>query len=79
MDKPQFESLVQLKIRDIVSLIMTRNALDFEEALHYLYTSQLYSMLIDEDTKLWHLSNPKLFDMLINEKKYNRLDLPDYV
>ncbi len=79
MDKPEFESFVELKIRDIIALVMEREAFDFEAAIHYLYKSRLYSLLLNESTKLWHLSNEKLFEMLINEKQNKQLIFPDYV
>jgi hypothetical protein len=79
MDKNEFEPFIELKIHDIVSLTMDRENLKFEEALQYLYESKLYAALIDESTKLWHLSAVKLFDMLTYEKQTHELIYPDYV
>jgi hypothetical protein len=79
MDKLEFESFVELKIRDIIALVMEREALDFEIALDYLYESSLYRLLLIESTKLWHLSNEKLFEMLVGEKENKHLIFPDYV
>ena len=75
----QFESIIELKIADLVSIILETKNLNFEDALQYLYTSELYKALIIESTKLWHLSAVKLVDMLENEKKTNVLLYPDYV
>jgi hypothetical protein len=79
MDKLEFESFVELKIRDIIALVIEREAFDFETAIHYLYKSSLYRFLLKENTKLWHLSNEKLFEMLVNEKANKQLIFPDYV
>ena len=79
MGKREFESFVELKISDITALVMERKAFDFEMAIEYLYKSGLYRLLIHENTKLWHLSNEKLFEMLVNEKENKQLILPDYV
>lgn len=79
MNKNEFDALVELKIRDLIGLIMERKNLDFEDAITYLYNSTLYRLLVDENSKLWHLSDEKLFGMLIEEKEYKRLILPDYV
>lgn len=79
MDKHEFESFVELKISDITALVMERKAFDFEMAIEYLYKSGLYRLLIQENTKLWHLSNEKLFEMLVNEKENKQLIFPDYV
>lgn len=79
MKDKQFESIVELKIADIVSIIIDTKVLNFEDALQYLYTSELYKTLTVEETKLWHLSAEKLFDMLENEKETNVLLYPDFV
>ena len=79
MNKLEFESFVELKIRDIISFVMERKGYDFEMALQYLYKSRLYRLLLKENTKLWHLSNEKLFEMLVNEKENKHLIFPDYV
>lgn len=79
MNKIEFDALVELKIRDLIGTIMDQKNLDFEEAISYLYNSALYRLLVDENSKLWHLSDEKLFSMLIYEKENKQLILPDYV
>lgn len=79
MNKKEFDALVELKIHDLVGQIMDRKNLDFEDAIAYLYNSTLYSLLVDENSKLWHLSDEKLLGMLIDEKEHKHLILPDYV
>lgn len=79
MDNKQFESVIELKIRDMVALIIDRKQLSFDKAIQYVYESQLYTLLTDETTKLWHLSAIKLVGILIDEKEYKQLNLPDYV
>ena len=79
MEDKQFALIVELKIADIISIIMATKSLDFEDALQYLYTSELYKVLTIEDTKLWHLSVTKLFVMLENEKVMHVLSYPDFV
>lgn len=79
MEDKQFELIVELKIADIISIIMDTKSLNFEDALQYLYTSELYKALTIEETKLWHLSVTKLFDMLENEKVMHVLSYPDFV
>lgn len=79
MEDKQFESIIELKIADVVSKIIESKHIDFEDALQYLYISELYKALTTESTKLWHLSAAKLFDMLENEKLTNVLSYPDFV
>ena len=79
MDKIEFDPFVELKIHDIISLAIDRENLKFEDALEYLYGTKLYEALIDERTKLWHLSAEKLFEILTYEKQTHKLIFPDYV
>jgi hypothetical protein len=79
MDKSEFEPLIELKIQDLVALVMDRENNSFEQALRYVYESELFKYLTDESTKLWHLSTEKLLDMLIGEKENKQLIFSDYV
>ena len=79
MDNNVFKSIIPLKIQDILSLIKELKHISFFEALHYLYDSKLYDALANEETKLWHLSSLKLFDMLENEKVTKEITFPDFV
>lgn len=79
MDKNEFESIVELKVKDIISLTINHEQFKFADAIQYLYESKLYAALLDESTKLWHLSAEKLFEMLKMEKQTNELTYPDYV
>ena len=79
MDNKEFEPIIELTILDMVALIITPNHLSFDEAIPYVYKSELYTLLTDETTKLWHLSTTKLYELLIDEKLNNKVNLPDYV
>ncbi|MEI6754020.1 MAG: hypothetical protein WCK78_12755 [Paludibacter sp.] len=79
MNKDEFNSLVEIKVQDLVSLIIEQNQYDFLDAVKYLYDSKLYDSMLNEKTKLWHLSNYKLFEMLLEEKQTHELKYPDYV
>ena len=79
IQETEFDSFIELKVQDLVSLIIDNEKLEFVDALQYLYESKLYLALIDESTKIWHLSSEKLFEMLKNEKIKNVLEYPDFV
>ena len=49
----------------ILRLLMENRSLTLEEASGTLYNSRLYKMLEDEETKLWRLGYPMLYDMRI--------------
>jgi hypothetical protein len=68
---------LRTKIPAIVALIEENNLLDFNQALHFLYTSQLFKDLEDEKTKIWHFSNILLYDLLMQEKLTSQIDYPD--
>lgn len=78
-DNNKYESVIPYKIMSIVSLTIETKQFDFSDALKYVYTTRLYELLANEETKLWHLSPKKLFEILENEKKNNTLELPDFV
>lgn len=79
MIENEFDTFVELKVQCLVSLLIEHENLVFEDALQFLYESKLYNALLDESTKIWHLSNEKLFEMLLNEKQTNELTYPDFV
>ncbi len=79
MFETEFDTFVELKIQGLVSLIIEHEHLVFEDALQFLYESKLYDALLEEHSKIWHLSNEKLFEMLLNEKQTNELTYPDFV
>lgn len=79
MDNKKYESILPIKLQGLIALILEKEKLTFVNTLHYLYESELYKNLANEETKIWHLSNHKLYLMLNEEKKGNDFRYPDYV
>jgi len=79
MNDQIFNLILPIKLQGLISLISQKNLLSFFDAIHYLYESKLYDSLSDEETKLWHLSNYKLYSMLVDEKITKTLTYPNYV
>ncbi len=50
---------------------------DYLAAIHILYNSELYRMLSNEKTKLWHLSPLQLAVLLKEEEETGVLKIPD--
>jgi hypothetical protein len=77
MPDPQFkatlEMLVPLVIREIMK---SRNASE-QEAFELLYSSFLYSKLETESTKLWHLSQLTLANLLNEEIETGTITFPE--
>lgn len=71
MNKEQFEILIYKYIADVISKILI-NCDDDENILIFEFMkSKTYEMLIDEESKLWHLSSFALCEMYLNEKNKN--------
>ncbi|MDR0507002.1 MAG: hypothetical protein LBH32_09345 [Dysgonamonadaceae bacterium] len=72
----QFEAIFPLKIESIVELLISQRKMPLQDALDYLYSSQLYAILEREETKMWHYSPQMLLYLLDNEKETGFLTLP---
>ena len=59
-------------VKDLVQTVMDRKAMSFDDAVSYVYSSDLYMKLLDEDAKMWYWSTATLYDMLEEEKYYKR-------
>lgn len=79
MTEKEFNSFITIKIQGLVNVIISKKKVSFEEAVAYLYKSETYQYLIAEETKTWHLSEQKLFEILVSEYETKQCKLPDYV
>lgn len=77
MDRNKFEALLILIVPQITHLIANNYNCDEVTATKEFYTSQVYSLLEQEDTKLWHLSPLTLFNMYDEEKKTGNISFPE--
>ncbi|MFV0553835.1 MAG: DUF3791 domain-containing protein [Mangrovibacterium sp.] len=59
--------LLPFKVQQLLDAIIIERGLGIEDALEYLYSSELYRQL-SEGTYLWRLSASNLYDMLKQEK-----------
>ena len=64
--------MLPFTMRELVSMVMQRNTLALEDALYYIYSSDLYSSLLDEGKKMWYLSTLSLYETLEKEKTEKR-------
>ena len=71
--KAMLEMLIPLVIREIIKL---RNLTE-KEAFELLYSSFLYSKLEIESTKLWHLSQLTLANLLNEELETGSINFPE--
>ena len=61
----------------IIQLLMNNRNVTAEAASMLLYNSRLYRLLEDEETKLWRLSYPILYDMLEEELTTGEISFPE--
>jgi len=69
-------AIMPFKVQQLVELIMEKKQFGAEDAFHYLYTSDCYQLLLQEDTKLWYMSALGIFELLEEEKKAGKIDNP---
>jgi len=78
MDKAKFEALLPFIITALIQKIIERKKITQDEAFSALYGSRLYFALDDEETKVWHYSAEKLFQLFEGEMSTGNLELPEY-
>ena len=79
MEKQKFEALLVILVPQIVNLITENYSLDEITAHKEFYNSKVYSLLEQEDLKLWHLSPLTLFYMFDEEKQTGTITFPEEV
>lgn len=79
MNDKKFEAVLILIIPQIVQLLCTEFSLDEMTATKNFYESEVYELLEQEDTKLWHLSPLSLFHMYKEELENGQFTLPEEV
>ena len=79
MSEKGIKGMLELIVPRLLCMIMEKQSLTEKEALTQLYASELYRQLEREETKLWHLSIPTLYEMWLEEKKNGHITYPEEV
>ena len=77
MDQKKFESILSLIVSKVIDLIIENYNVDELTASRKLYASTLYSVLENEETKIWHFSPLTLFNMYDEEVKTGKITFPE--
>lgn len=77
MDNAKFSAMLMLIVPQVIRLIIQHYGYDEVEASMRFYVSQVYALLEQEDTKLWHLSPLTLFHMYDEEQKTGTITFPE--
>lgn len=79
MSEKGIKGMLELIVPRLLRMIMEKQLLTEKEALTQLYASDLYRQLEREETKLWHLSIPTLYEMWLEEKESGHITYPEGV
>ena len=61
----------------ILNLLMENRKMNLEDAAKLMYSTELYKSLEDEETKLWRLGYPLLYDLLEEELATGIITFPE--
>jgi hypothetical protein len=73
----QFKATLEMLIPLVIREIMKNRNINEKEAFELLYSSFLYSKLEAESTKLWHLSQLTLANLLNEEIETGTIIFPE--
>ena len=79
MADKKFEAILTLLVPQVINLICENYPLDEMTASREFYESKVYSLLEQEDTKLWHFSPLTLSNMFDEEKRTGDFQMPEEV
>ena len=77
MEQKKFEAMLILIVPQVIGLIVEKNNKDELEATKAFYASKVYSLLEQEDTKLWQLSPLTLYHMYEEERTTGIITFPE--
>mgnify|MGYP001554435028 CR=1 FL=1 len=67
-EEPLGKLMLPYKIQQVLNVIIEKEGLDINEAIGFLYSSNLYQKLSNDFSYLWRLSPFNLFERLMHEK-----------
>jgi len=77
MMQSRLTTVLVFLVPQVLSLIIKEYAVSDEKAAEMFYSSKLFAVLEDEQTKLWHLSAHALFEMFQEEQQTGNITYPE--
>ena len=77
MNKEKYEALLPIFAADLIKKIIEQKNISQDEAISLLYNSNLYNFLEDEQTKIWHYSGEKLYQLFEEEMYTGKFEFPE--
>ena len=72
-------AMLMLLVPQVIKLVIENYGLSEQDATVAFYRSRVYSLLEDEETKIWHYSALTLFNMYDEERKTGNITFPEGV
>lgn len=69
------ENIVPIKIASLAEYIAERRRISLDEALVYIYSSDMYQELYNEGAKWWYLSSEALYDEFVTRRKDKTIEV----
>ena len=79
MSNEKLSALLTLINPSIIQLIMENKSLSNIEATKLFYNSELYAMMENEASKLWHLSPLTLYELFEEELTTGNINYPEEI
>ena len=76
MDSNKFDAVYPIICSVLVEKIAKELNLCDKDAITELYSSHLYEILEQENTKLWQYSTEKLYELFLEERNSGNISLP---
>jgi len=76
MDKSKFDAIFPIISSALTEKIAKELNLSDKVAIEELYSSRLFEILEQEETKLWQYSTEKLFDLFLEERNSGNISFP---
>ena len=77
MADKKFEAIMTLIVPQVIHLICEKDAVDEITASKRFYESEVYSLLEEEETKVWHFSALTLYHMYDEERRTGSFVIPE--
>lgn len=69
-------AMLPFKVIELADIVAEKKKLSIDDALFYLYNSELYHDLLNPELKLWYYGGMQLYEFLEQEKLHGRKQSP---
>lgn len=77
MSTEKYGAIMGVLVPQVIAIISSRTGCDEQTAIRSFYSSKVYALLEQEDTKFWHFSPLTLFGMYNEEMRTGAFEIPE--